>query len=298
MLYGDYEILVMQDYEKKKAGNALHSGLIEPTPAGIRDACRAVWLERYEKSDEKALKEFFKYHGEPSAWPRIIDEYPTGKFKALKKFLDKDTESTKRTNIELLAWLIDFRPRPFVIGNTIKVTQTGQEEIQEREKTGKQQETATQTAPEPYEGKSGPSGGTKKGAPKRNIKYWIAIGLLILLIPAAITYFWPKSNKPLKVTLTGYEKCMFWDEDRYQPTDCQKRGDTLVIPLDSNMLLHFRKIMQPDTITTNSIGKLWYVRYRGYYEFYTSDGFHPIDPQLRLKPITEYIINRHVPANP
>ncbi len=87
---------------------------------------------------------------------------------------------------------------------------------------------------------------------------------------------------------------MFWDEDHYQPISCKQHGDTLVVALDSNKLVHFRKITQPDTITTNAIGTIWYVKYRKGYEFYTADGYHPIDPQLRLRPITEYIIRNHI----
>jgi hypothetical protein len=295
MLYRDYEILVMQDYEKKKAGNALHSGLAEPTPAGIRDACRAIWLERYHKSDEKTLKEFFKYHGEASAWPRIIDEYPTGKFKALMKFLNKETDSTRRTNMELLAWLIDFRPRPFVFGLTITVRQAEENQVKGRDE--KEQEATVQTSPETNSERLEWAGQEPIERQKRKIYYWIALWLFPIIVSAAVIYFWSSSNKSSKMMLTGYEKCMFWDEDRYQLISCQKHGDTLVTPFDSVLFMHFRKILQPDTISASSIGKLWYIRYRGQYEYYTADGAHPIDPQLRLRPLTRFILDRHIPAS-
>ncbi len=88
---------------------------------------------------------------------------------------------------------------------------------------------------------------------------------------------------------------MFWAGDHYQQTSCSQHfTDTLIIALDSEKLMHFRKITQPDTITEKSKGLVWYVRYNGSLEFYTSGGFHPIDPRLRLKPITEYMIRKYI----
>ncbi|HEX3935822.1 MAG TPA: hypothetical protein VHW43_14165 [Puia sp.] len=91
---------------------------------------------------------------------------------------------------------------------------------------------------------------------------------------------------------------MFWADDHYQPVSCnQKLGDTVIIALDSEKLAHFRKITRPDTITDAAIGHVWYVRYRGAYEFYTTGGYHPLDPNLRLRPITNFIITRHIPVD-
>lgn len=294
MLYPEYESLVVQDYEKKKAGNVLHSGLTDPTPAGIRDACSAIFHERYRKSDEKTLKEFFMPKGETSEWSLIIEGHPLGKFKALAKFLNKETESTKKANMELLAWLIDFQPRPFVIGNTIKINQpeNGETEIVVRDAKGKEIQ-GTQT-PQNVDQEKGPNGRGRQWLTGKKIGIGLAFVVIIILAAVGIDKYWLKTSKPIKYALTGHESCMFWDEDRYQPISCTQHGDTIIVPLDSTKFLHFRKVMKPDTITTNAIGILWYTRYRKDYEFYTSDGYHPIDPTLRLRPITEFIIRNHI----
>jgi len=92
---------------------------------------------------------------------------------------------------------------------------------------------------------------------------------------------------------------MFWAGDHYQSISCtQHFVDTLVVALDSEKIIHFKKITRPDTITLNAVGCVWYVKYRGDIEYYTSDGFHPIDPQLRLKPITPYMIRKYIHAQP
>jgi hypothetical protein len=88
---------------------------------------------------------------------------------------------------------------------------------------------------------------------------------------------------------------MFWADDHYQPISCNQKVDNVqVIALDSVNLYHFKKITLPDTITLNAIGFVWYAKYRGTIEFYTDSGFHPIDPGLRLKRITAYMIRKYI----
>ncbi len=114
LLYPDYESLVVQYYQKKRADNIVHSGLIDPTPARLRDACLDICRDRYSEKDERMLKEFFGQGNDKAACLRAIERLEAAKFKPLANFLNKSTSSTERKNIELLAWLIDFQPRPFI----------------------------------------------------------------------------------------------------------------------------------------------------------------------------------------
>ncbi|MDB4919122.1 MAG: hypothetical protein JWQ54_1105 [Mucilaginibacter sp.] len=48
----------------------------------------------------------------------------------------------------------------------------------------------------------------------------------------------------------------------------------------------------------SSVGKVWYARLRrDYYEYFTDSGFHPIDTAIRLRPITKFIIEKHILSN-
>jgi len=88
---------------------------------------------------------------------------------------------------------------------------------------------------------------------------------------------------------------MFWADDHYQPITCgQQHGNTLVIPLDSDKMVHFRKITKPDTITENALGSIWFVKFHGAYECYTSPGYHPIDTSLKLRLLTDFVLIRHI----
>lgn len=121
----------------------------------------------------------------------------------------------------------------------------------------------------------------------------IAFGMVVFLT-------WPyKPIKPPKYPLTGNEACMYWDEDHYQPVSCnQKIENVQVIALDTAILKKAHKITRPDTITLNAIGSVWYVKYRGELEYYTDSGSHPLDPNLRLKPITAYMIRKYIHPAP
>jgi hypothetical protein len=293
LLYPDYKSQVVQYYQKKMVDNLLHSGLIDPTPARLRDACLEICRDRYSEKDERTLKEFFGQGSDKVACLRAIERLEASKFKPLAKFLNKGSGSTERKNIELLAWLIDFQPRPFVFNELPNPDKTVARQDENLKDGPKGDSTPADEPPARQEKIShGPSAPNPSA---RKIKIGIVALVILIIAVVGIGNYWSRTNKPPKYSLTGHEACMFWDEDRYQPISCKPHGDTLVVALDSNKLLHFRKITQPDTITPNAIGSVWYVKYRKGYEFYTGDGFHPIDPNLRLRPITEFIIRNHVP---
>jgi hypothetical protein len=303
LLYADYRTLVIQEYQKKRAANCLHSGLVEPSCARLKEACLATCINRYNPKDKRTLEEYFGQGGDKAACLKAIERLDAEKFKAFSNFLNDLNIATKRKNIELLAWLVDFTPRPFVFDELpdmdIQGTR-GEEPIKEKLKEEEEEEESTEPeTPVQEERKDLPD---QKGPDGRPRKKRIVMALLatIIVVGAGIGLYRSKTGEPekLALSLTSRGACMFWNEDHYQPISCQQHGDTLVIPFDSATFLHFRKITRPDTITPNAKGSVWYIRYRGNYEYYTAGGLHPIDPQLRLRPLTDFIIIHHIPANP
>jgi hypothetical protein len=59
----------------------------------------------------------------------------------------------------------------------------------------------------------------------------------------------------------------------------------------------FKKITKPDTLTSSSLGHVWYSKIDGAVEFYTADGFHPVHTERRLKPMTVLIMNKYARGN-
>jgi hypothetical protein len=290
MLPPEYTKAVLAEYRRKTAANTLPIDMRQLSPAGFKAACLEVCRERYNRKDEFILKAFFGEGSDQENCLRAIARRDIDKFRPLVNFLKGRTTKPDGKIVELAAWLIDFNLRPYdpqikyvINPDTISVSPqrapaNGTIEIPQAE-SGEIDDASRSTSSEVR----------KKGKKRKKITLVITITVAVAMIIYLV-----RTNKPLAPVYIGHQACMFWNEDHYQPISCQPHGDTMVVALDSNRLVHFRKITQPDTITANAIGTIWYVRYRKDYEFYTADGYHPIDPNLWLRPITEYIIRNHI----
>ncbi|HEY4063638.1 MAG TPA: hypothetical protein VGM30_17140 [Puia sp.] len=310
-MFADYITLVVRDYRKKTAADALPLYLMQPTPARLRDICLEVCNERHDwRKDEGTLAAFFGRGSDKGAYLKAIERCDIDKFRPLVNFLKESTGATDPKNIELLAWLIDFKPRPFEHSGKYDLNDTEdssiwkelpQKEKAERVKNGRgipvQSEGETDEATIEKSGQiedvtTEQTLFVQRGSNSKKVKIVLTI---TIAFAASIVIYWLISKNFSKPSFTGHEACMFWADDHYEQVSCNQRmGNTLVIALDSQKLVHLRKITRPDTITINAIGTVWYVKYRGNLEYYTSDGYHPIDQRLRLKPITAYMIRTHI----
>ena len=288
MLPPDYINAVLADYYTKKAANQLPFDMKQLSPARFKAASLEVGRERYDKKDERLLKAFFGEAADQKACLKAIDECKIDKFKPLINFLrEKTTTRTDDKNVELLAWLINFKDRPCEYGK--KYSADTAPDIPKDPPVDRQDNVQPKV---PGDGQDEPK--TKPGEPEKvkgNGKKVVITFTIVVALGMTVYWFWPKSS----AANPGPQACMYWAGDHYQPIRCDKKLDnTLVIALDSDKIVHFIKIAYQDSITFNAIGHVWYAKYRGNMEFYTSDGFHPIDPGLRLKPITPYIIRKYI----
>ncbi len=104
---------ILEKYKKEKGGE-MSSYLLEPTRKQIKEAC--LWLldRRKEKYDERILDRFFKFkEGENKM--HAIERVKGDRFKPIVNFLTGETKSTTPANLELISWLIDFKPRPLSV---------------------------------------------------------------------------------------------------------------------------------------------------------------------------------------
>jgi hypothetical protein len=303
-MFADYQKQVLLTYHEKKAANQLSLNLTHATPAKLKRECMAVLSERYEhRHDEKILRMFFGPRDSAGAYMQAINTFDTDKFRPLLAFLRGNIVATDKRNIELLAWLIDFRPRPFQWNYDYHKAYTAAEvktEIKEGDDPALEKElnkAAIAEVPE-QSGKmiedvavSGSNNGTKGLAStfrRRNI----LVLLVILAVASGGIYFTRTTTDP------GIQKCMFWTGDHYQRVSCnQKMDGTPVYALDTLKTKRFKKITRADTLTNNSLGHVWYSKIDGTVEFYTADGFHPVHTERRLKPMTPLILNKYARGN-
>ena len=125
----DYKKAVISDYHYKKEKGLLSLNLSHPTPAQLRDECLLVLNSRSQKKDEKIVKDFFNEGSDSNDYSHSIRKFDPDKLRPLTKYLKKQIEDTADRNIELLAWLIDFEPRPYRYGTDYSIRDNYGEEI-------------------------------------------------------------------------------------------------------------------------------------------------------------------------
>jgi hypothetical protein len=105
----DYQDLVLATYKKKCEERKLHLNLLKPTTVKLKREC----LKKYDASDEAkdVFSDFFDKDKMDNI-SLILSQADPGDFRALLNHIIGATTRTDEKNSELLAWLIDFRPRP------------------------------------------------------------------------------------------------------------------------------------------------------------------------------------------
>ncbi len=317
--FPDYQRLVMQAYERKKANNTLPYGLMHLTPGKLKDECVKRCTRDVNRRDEKIIRDFCGDLNESKSCHAIMQRCDTDKFRPLVNYLKRKSESTDEKNIELLAWLIDFSGRPWEMGKTISGDDDNVPALNDASPLtgnrvmvsdspaspatiGSDKPTGSAIIPEnpviPVlmdNSKENEGGGVKaseasgqKKIRERSIKTLAAAVMLSLALGTGGMWWWKDKPGP-------GGNCMYWLEDHYESIACnQKIPNARIIALDTLKLKNFRKITRPDTITYQAIGRVWYSKINGKLEYYTSQGEHPVVFDHQLKPITIYIIDKYI----
>lgn len=318
-IFPDYEKLVLEYYHWKKTQNELSSQLIHPTTANIKGECVRLCKGEIQKKDEKVIRDFCQELENGRTCLHVINNCDVDKFRPLLKILKKGSGRTNPKNIELLAWLIDFPLRPFVLGKvyppiteiiageqkprpvtdmavSIECTSSLEEGIKEENRNPENhiEGDITETAIDLRPGSEGSKAVetdhklqmefTRKKGRLRNVAM---VGVLLTITGTA--GLWWRNATP---QVNG--GCMYWAKDHFQPIPCsQSIPNALIVALDTVRVKNFRKITRPDTITNRAKGNVWYSKINNEIEFFTADGGHPVVIGRRLKPVSDYIINKY-----
>ncbi|HTE01462.1 MAG TPA: hypothetical protein VK668_19380 [Mucilaginibacter sp.] len=278
-MFADYQAEVLQTYHHKKADNALSLNLIHPTPANLRNECEAVIDKRFLKSDLNTLRSFFGDHVDATAFVKAIRKFDVDLLRPLDNYLKGKVKDTNEKNVELLAWLIDYEPRPYQPDKSIAIAGSKGivgEPMVEKERFEKLEATA--------KGGFQLTRAEKKSPLSKNR---IAVILVSILVLVGGGYaMWSFAG--------GQQGCMIWTGEHYQPVSCsQQHSNVMVLALDTVKVAHFKKITRLDTITLRALGRVWYLKTDGEVEFFTSGGFHPVHTERRLHPVTIHIIQTY-----
>lgn len=309
--YANYRKQVLQTYKEKRDANTLSPRLIHPSPRKLRDECLAVVRERFHPKDQQVLRIFFDSCKNEKDCIQAIERLSIDKFRPVINFIKESVSDTDEKNVEILAWLIDFEPRPFnhkkAYGDALSIQQ---EEIIQSQK-GNDSAAVNNTPEEENEvneveegtvDETTMPGQPTKSDPRRRFFFFMdgakkkvfffAGGPILICVLVAVYWFFSNENSVMSISLKG--ECMYWTGDHYEPVPCTtKIENASVIALDTIKVKYFKRITHCDTITVKAMGSVWYSKINNKVEFYTAPGNHPVQTEYHLKPATKYIIAKY-----
>ncbi|WP_199120470.1 hypothetical protein [Pedobacter sp. ASV28] len=314
----NYQDIVFKFFKNKQEKQELHPCLLKPTAAKLKRECLRVYDKRYTAQDADIFAMFFDADKIGANFRKMILAADPGDFRPLLNHLIQKTTKTDERNTELLAWLIDFQPRPSTIyyksfygGSSIEVQPiidcsnreeigisksddptTIIEDIKEEELSDDVPTLVDVTTILENQISSSEIGhaGVKVSTEGRKIKLTknkavLAVVLLMLVTLMMGGAYWLMERN---------QRCMYWAGDHYEMVACDSKIDeTPVVALKEEKVRHFRKITNPDTISLNSVDRVWYSKINNEVEFFTAKGKHPIKTDRVLKPLSIYIWQKY-----
>lgn len=308
----DYIKLVFETFKKLRVDGKLSPLLNKSTPTNIRKECLNVYKERDTKKDDLTLRAFFGPADDRGEFKNAILNFETNKFKPLDNYLKGNTENTDDSNLEILAWLINFRHRPFRFENNILLSDEElslidnstnnpnekepvlepvedgvQKEEEEEEENLSKNETEEIPRKNEEDSQVFSTGGLKNNNWRDRIKK-PAIFFLILMICTGGTYIiWQEKREQAG--------CMYWAYDHYEKVACNEDDKGREIrPFNEKRFANFKRITKEDTITEKSIDIIFSVKIDAGYEFYTTGGKHPIIKGRNLSPLSRYVFDKYL----
>ena len=309
-MFEKFQMAVRNAYLDSKNEGRLDFGRECPSPGKLRSWCLERYLQGLSPEDESVFIHFFNRERSAKDLASLIESFDLDKLRPLRNFISGDTQKRPDESIvKLLAVLIDFKPRPYNashwdgrvytsnLNNDEKSWSTSNPNSEGSFVKPPSTDGVEKDAPPPkvIEQVAFKNTGYKEGTlkpieikrrSKNNKLLYAGAGLAIMTMLFVVFKIFTPAD------------CMCWNGARYVEIDCQAKGQPYqIIGLDKNKLVHFQKIMHPDTLNHEDAGKIWYSKINNEVEFFTYPGHHPVEYQRSLKAATEYIIDRYAREN-
>lgn len=279
----DYKKAVKAKYEETKTGE-FGGFLLKPSPAELKNLCLVLFDKGISKLDQEVFEIFFDFNNKTSK-RKQMENFDVDKLKPIGNFMKGNTETTRVVNLDLIAILVDFNPRPyrkFMIGYDI-VKLTADYSINESSRKDKKREK-----------EDGKIGGILEEFKKSAISKRIALVVLPLLVFGLVSY-------GIKNIFFADKNCMVWVKNHYEAVEYDEVKDKAeVSPLNQGILDNFKKIAVSDTTKFFRNGNydnplVWYGKSpnKKKYEYFNQPGLHP-ETGKTLKPISKYIIKKYI----
>jgi len=321
-MFEEYKTVLRDFYLVQKTALKLTNNMESPGREKLRSECVAVFLKKNSKKDKDFIQSFFDPTNRYEDQVRSIEKFDLNKFRPLVSFLITGSKIRDDASVKLIAWLIDFPTyEDWRISPNLKEIDVEFPEAKEEDNIAPPKEddlgtisttanieevSVTHQIPEEHSIDGEKSENLVDIAPvvtkdmgiinsksQFTIRIVVRICVILLLVFGGGAFLYWK-DKIDRETITKDEKCMYWNGDTYEAVACNVKTSSAKIPLDTAVLNQLKKINEPDTLTQQSIGKVWYGKVNGKPDFYTADGTHPLDANKRLMPLTDYMLTKYI----
>jgi hypothetical protein len=269
----DYSDAIKKKYHLAKA-EIFEGFLLEPSPASLRDFCLLLLERGLIKKDQEIFYNFFKPNSNQDL-KKVVENFDVDKLKTICNFLKGISKNTSFVNLNFIAVLVDFEPRPF-------------SKFLSEDKTDSNFEKEFISDEVELFLKEKGNNLDKVEPKKKSYKNAIGVGVLSVLGVFGLQQF---SNKT--------KSCMQWQENKYVVLDCSSDSiktliDNPVLALDKNSF-QLKKVNPYHCKPYFKYRKpnLWYHKMNGEIEYFNRAGKHPITGK-DLKPITPYMIKKYL----
>lgn len=116
LLQVDYQKLVIGTFRKMQREKKVPRLLDDLSRANLRQECLNVYDKKIQNGEPEETETLTAFFGVPNrgSFRMLIADSRADKFRPLESLLNNRVQHPNHVNFELLAWLIDFQPRPFV----------------------------------------------------------------------------------------------------------------------------------------------------------------------------------------
>lgn len=323
-MFEEYKSSLLDFYHVKRKSQRLTLNLDQPGREKLRKECVEVFLRKNTQKDKDLIRSIFDPRNQFDDQVRSIERFKLDKFRPLVSFMVEGRSTRDEGLVKLLAWLIDFpsynewrelseEELKFIFEEAAKKPEEDANDVTIDEGELKNEEEAIQVEdsnddqPKKEEfKKEGQSGGElendrdgEESNPESEYvrlfsPRYITISCILLLFIGSTSFVaWETSPSSIRMPKAD-EGCMYWNEDHYEPVKCNTQmANATIIPLNLKKLQRQRKINLADTLTSYSLGKVWYKGFVKNHEFFTDSGAYPLDTQRVLKPLSNTILTKY-----
>lgn len=274
-MFDRFQQEVLDAFLDLRSRHALPSGLENLNRASLRRHAQQVLADRYDRKDDEVIRQFFDPQNRYADHEERIARFHLDGFRPLVSFLEGKTRRPDERVVKILAWLIDFEPRPY--REWLSARDTNPSHSREEIGHGTPSPGITESPPiDPPPVRSADARFTLYP-----ILTAIIIGISIYIIMKPVGC-WDK-------------QCMYWATDRYVAICCEEQNPGVnIVAIRPYELKHFRKITRPDTLTVQHANKVWYSKIENTVEFFTAPATgHPVHHGRPIKPATAYILEKY-----